>query len=227
MSSSAAFGVIFDLDGVLIDSPRYNRVAINEVLASYGLSLDQIQDARGEGNTGRSLRDLVLIIKEKYGVDVPLREIEERVTRRGFELLREAPDVAYPHLKHFLSNLQSRGVLLAVGSSSTGSRVRNLLSWLGILDYFTTIVSADDVRNHKPSPDTFLEAARRLGLPPSRCVVVEDSALGVESATRAGMKVIGFLAFQYRPNPLTDSDLVVHDLTERSYDILVKLFSDA
>ena len=227
MSSSAAFGVIFDLDGVLIDSPRYNRVAINEVLASYGLSLDQIQDARGEGNTGRSLRDLVLIIKEKYGVDVPLREIEERVTRRGFELLREAPDVAYPHLKHFLSNLQSRGVLLAVGSSSTGSRVRNLLSWLGILDYFTTIVSADDVRNHKPSPDTFLEAARRLGLPPSRCVVVEDSALGVESATRAGMKVIGFLAFQYRPNPLTDADLVVHDFTELTYDKLVKLFSDA
>lgn len=114
-----------------------------------------------------------------------------------------------PDVEHVLDHIEAAGTPYCVASSGTHERIRHSLGLAGLLARFDgRIFSASDVEHGKPAPDLFLLAAGQMGVPPERCVVVEDSPLGIEGANRAGMASIGFAALQ-APEKLSGASLGV------------------
>jgi HAD superfamily hydrolase (TIGR01509 family) len=178
--------VIFDCDGVLIDSELLSIRADQECLAECGieLSADEIRDRY----TGISFAGMVADLESRHG---PLpADFADRHRMRLWPLfereLRAVPDVA--------AVLDSLTCRICIASSGRLERLKHALSLVGLYDRFHPhIFSATEVARGKPAPDLFLHAAARMGVMPERCVVVEDSVPGVIAGVAAGMRVIGFV----------------------------------
>ncbi|MEU3414303.1 HAD family hydrolase [Streptomyces sp. NPDC006658] len=184
--------VIFDNDGVLVDSEPIS----NRLLAAYLTELghptsyeDSIRDYMGSAM--HRVHDLVL---ERTGRQLP-EDFDEVFHARVFAAFeRELRPV--PGVTGVLEELAADGVPYCVASSGSHERIRVGHRTTGLDRWFTDerIFSSEDVGRGKPAPDLFLHAARRMGVAPGRCVVVEDSPLGVRAAVAAGMDVYGFTA---------------------------------
>jgi len=175
--------VIFDCDGVLIDSELLSVQADIECLAEYGIDLaaEEILD-RYTGTSG-----MVADLEARYGRALP--GFDER-HRQLVRPLFEAGLQAIGGVAAVLDGLACRS---CVASSSSPQRLQHALSLVGLFQRFHPhIFSADEVAHGKPAPDLFLHAADRMGVAPQRCVVVEDSVPGVAAAVAAGMPAIGF-----------------------------------
>ncbi|HSK10375.1 MAG TPA: HAD family phosphatase [Vicinamibacterales bacterium] len=175
--------VIFDMDGVLLDSEPVHYEATCEFLAELGITYTAAED---EDFFGRTDRDVFRALRARYGLADHEDALAEAWTVRALPLLR-ARVQPLPGVPDVLHQLQARGLRLALASSSAPAIIAASLEALGIADVFETRVSGHDVARGKPSPDIFLEAARRLGLPPSACIVVEDSHNGLQAARAAGI----------------------------------------
>ncbi len=195
--------VIWDLDGTLVDSRAYHWRAWRETLAALGYSLTYEQFLATFGWRNEE------ILRQLLGPDLP----EEAVARiAGLTLL--------PGARVWLERLHRAGWRQALATSAPRQNVETILAVLGISAYFQATVCAEDVQRGKPDPEIFLRAAARLGVPPARCVVVEDAPAGVEAARRAGMRVVGVLT----SHPHLDADLVaptLADLPPDAFDRLV------
>jgi HAD superfamily hydrolase (TIGR01509 family) len=177
--------VIFDCDGVLIDSELLSVRADRECLAEDGIDLSVEEII--ERYTGISLAAMLSDIETRYGR--PLADFAARHQAR-LRPLFEADLQAIPGVTEVLDRLPCRS---CVASSGTPERLRHALSLVGLFDRFhPQIFSASEVARGKPAPDLFLHAAERMGIPPQRCVVIEDSVPGVVAAVAAGMPAIGF-----------------------------------
>jgi HAD superfamily hydrolase (TIGR01509 family) len=187
MTACAFDAVIFDMDGVLLDSePLYLR-ATNAVLAREGRSLSPEENARYIGFRYRDmLADLIPRLGLAHGPDYYVRETREIVLE-----LFGGPLEPPPGAVALIDRLEERGVPLAVGSSSGHAWIERILTNLGLRERFPVVVGGDDVARGKPAPDIFLRCAELLGVAPERCAVIEDSANGVLAARRAGMAAIG------------------------------------
>ncbi|MBL3806133.1 MULTISPECIES: HAD family hydrolase [Streptomyces] len=184
--------VVFDNDGVLVDSEPLS----NTILAGYLTELghptsyeDSLRDYMG-GAVHR-VHDLVL---ERSGRRLPAT-FDEEFHRRVFEAFRQELEPV-PGVVDALGALRAAGVPYCVASSGSHERIRVGHRRTGMHAWFPEehVFSADDVGRGKPAPDLFLRAAERMGVAPERCAVVEDSPLGVEAARAAGMDVYGFTA---------------------------------
>jgi HAD superfamily hydrolase (TIGR01509 family) len=178
--------VIFDCDGVLIDSELLSARADRECLAECGIELSA--DEILERYTGISFADAVADLETRHG---PLpADLGER-HRRIFWPLLERELQAIPGVTAVLDSLACK---MCVASSGRPERLRYALSLVGLYDRFHPhIFSATEVARGKPAPDLFLHAAARMGVMPERCVVVEDSVPGVIAAVAARMRVVGFV----------------------------------
>ena len=177
--------VIFDCDGVLIDSELLSVRADRECLAEDGieLSAEEILDRY----TGISLAAMLSDLEARHGR--PLPDFAQR-HRDRLRRLFEADLRPIPGVTDVLDSLACR---VCVASSSTPERLRHALSLVGLFDRFDpNVFSTAAVARGKPAPDLFLYAAARMGVAPQRCVVVEDSIPGVAAAVAAGMVAIGF-----------------------------------
>jgi len=187
VSVCAFDAVIFDLDGVLLDSEPIYLGATNAVLAREGKYLSPEENAR---YIGVRFRDMLADIIPKMGLahdaDYYVAETREAVLR-AFGRPLDPP----PGARELIERLASHGVPRAVGSSSVHAWVDQILTNLGVREHFPVVVGGDDVAHGKPAPDIFLRCAEQLGVPPARCAVIEDSANGVLAARRAGMTAIG------------------------------------
>jgi len=184
--------VIFDNDGVLVDSEPIS----NKVLADYLTELGHVTsyEEACRDYMGAAVHRVHEVVLERSGQRLPA-DFDEVLHRRVFEAFqRELTPV--PGVASVLEKLAADGVPYCVASSGSHERIRVALRKTGLYEHFDEerIFSADDVGRGKPAPDLFLYAARQLGVCPERCVVVEDSALGVEAAVAAGMDVYGFAA---------------------------------
>jgi len=177
--------VIFDCDGVLIDSELLSIRADQECLAECGieLSVDEIL-AR---YTGISFAGMVADLEARHG---PLPgDFADRHRLRLWPLFEQELQ-AIPGVTEILDSVACR---ICVASSGRPDRLKHALSLVGLYDRFHPhIFSATEVPRGKPAPDLFLHAARQMGVAPARCVVIEDSVPGVTAAVAAGMTVIGF-----------------------------------
>jgi HAD superfamily hydrolase (TIGR01509 family) len=181
--------VIFDCDGVVVDSEPVANAVLHARLESLGLELTPAESAARF--TGRSMADCVVLIEQLTGRPVPPDFVAavRRETRAAFERGLEA----VPGVVALLAALPPPYCLASSGSHA---KIRHSLRLTGTDRFFDDdrIFSAEDVRAGKPAPDLFLHAARRLGVAPADCVVVEDSVPGVAAAVAAGMRVFGFAA---------------------------------
>ena len=180
--------VIFDCDGVLVDSERIVNEIFCTMLNELGLALTL--DDMFERFVGYSMPQCIALITEMHGAPPPdtfVRELQSREARALKERIRPIPGVA--------EVLKSLSLPYCVASSGEHEKIRLTLGATGLLPHFEDrIFSVVDVERPKPAPDVFLLAARRLGAEPSRCVVVEDTPAGVRAGVAAGMHVLGFSA---------------------------------
>lgn len=203
--------VIFDNDGVLVDSERLANQVLADLLTSCGrpTTLDEAF-RQFLGGTITSVRSAV---EAELGSTLPA-DFEGRYHEALFAGFRTSL-CPIPGVIETLDALNDAGVPSCVASSGTHERIRLALSSVGLLDRFPDdrIFSAEDVDQGKPAPDLFLRAASRLGARPGRCVVIEDSPAGVAAARAAGMTVVGFAAMT-PPDRLAEADAVVTGMTE-------------
>jgi HAD superfamily hydrolase (TIGR01509 family) len=174
--------LIFDCDGTLADTMPAHYRAWVDVLGRHGIPFPE---ARFYALAGTPTREIVRLLAADAGktVDIPsvVRAKEEAFLVQIAEVVPIAPVVEIARA--------ARGVHpMAVASGGQRRIVERTLAQIGILEWFGALVAAEDTVRHKPDPDLFLEAARRLGVPPEICTVYEDADLGLEAARRAGMK---------------------------------------
>jgi HAD superfamily hydrolase (TIGR01509 family) len=178
--------VIFDCDGVLIDSEPLAVRADVACLAQDGIA--QSEEEILERYTGISLAGMKADLERRFGRS--LRDDFEVCHHAYLMALFEAELKAMPGVDAVLDALPGR---ICVASSSTPERLRHALGLVGLYDRFHPhVFSASMVAHGKPAPDLFLHAAARMGVTPGRCVVIEDSLPGIEAAVAAGMITIGF-----------------------------------
>jgi beta-phosphoglucomutase family hydrolase len=193
--------VIFDVDGVLVDSPheRAWREALHELMTGVWRGLRSTWSPTAftpalyqRLASGRPRHDGARAVLSHFGVPYlteQTRRYAERKQERIEELIEAGEFEAFEDARRFVRALDAAGVPMAAASSSRNAPV--FLSRIGLLDAFAVDVSGRPVPRGKPAPDLFLEAARELGMPPSRCLVVEDAAAGVAAARAAGMLSLG------------------------------------
>jgi HAD superfamily hydrolase (TIGR01509 family) len=139
------------------------------------------------------------------------------------QAVRADNPVAAPELVQLLNSLREHGVKIGLGTSSERNRADFILNQLKLVNFFPVIVAAEDVVEHKPSPQLFLEAARRFAVEPKQCIVVEDAPNGIKAAHRAGMKAVAYCEYHSWSDTLSEADLVVHHWRELSLDKLNEL----
>ena len=180
--------VIFDCDGVLVDSERITNQIFCTMLNEIGLAVTL--DDMFERFVGHSMQQCIEIITELHGAPPPdsfVPQLRLRATVALKEYIQPIPGVA--------EALKALSIPYCVASSGEHQKIRLTLGATGLLGHFEgKIFSVADVQRPKPAPDVFLFAAERLGVYPSRCAVVEDTPTGVRAAVAAGMYVFGFSA---------------------------------
>lgn len=190
MATQKKFGVIFDLDGVIVSTDRYHRQAWQQLADELGLPFtdEQAQATRGVDR----MSSLAVVLGEHAG-EYTQEQKNELATRKNNvykELIKQiTPADALPGVDTLIPELRRRGIPCAIGSASKNATP--VLESMGIADKFDAIVTGFDFVHGKPAPDVFLVAASRLGLDPAQCVVFEDAAAGIQAAHAGGMKAVG------------------------------------
>lgn len=180
--------VIFDLDGTLIDTEKYYRVNWPKAFSHFGYHMtdEQFLSIRSLG------KPFVYETLKKYSGDenFDYAKVVEYRAQLMDETIKKEGVQAKPGAGELLSFLQRKGIQRAVATASPVDRAQRYLEKVNLLPYFTSIISARNMKEGKPSPDVYLYACSQLNLDPEDCLAVEDSPNGVLSAYRAGLKVV-------------------------------------
>ncbi len=206
-----AKAVIFDLDGLMIDSERLALSAWNDLLASanYRLGEEQYRHL-----VGRSHTESVQYVLEQTGVDIPFSVLDQDFWRRLIELINQGLD-PMPGLMPLLQDLSQVGIPLGVASNSLRAYVVRALEIIGVTGYFSCVIAVDQVPNPKPAPDVYLAAADCLRTSPHDCLAIEDSESGMRAALAAGMECILI--------PLQDAQVAAPEVVRAVYSSLSEL----
>jgi HAD superfamily hydrolase (TIGR01509 family) len=179
--------VIFDCDGVLVDSEGPSNRAVAEEITRLGWPMDEQESTRRF--IGCQLKDVAEVVEAHLGRPVPDSWVETLRTRLVDVLASEVE--LMPGIEEVLRSVTALGLPLRVASNSSHKEMRVKFARTGLLALLPRAHSAYDVPHAKPAPDVFLAAARAEGVAPERCVVIEDSVPGVTGAVAAGMACIG------------------------------------
>ena len=204
-------GVIFDVDGVLVDSYQAHFQSWQRLGREIGVQMSEQQFVASFGRTSRE------VIREFWPQLATSDGRVAQIDDRKEELFREILAADFPAMEgavELIDALAATDFSLAVGSSGPPENVGLVLDKLGRRDKFRAVVTGRDVTRGKPDPHVFLLAAERLGLPPGRCVVVEDAPAGVAAAKAAGAKCLGLASAGRNPALLAAADRVVERLRE-------------
>lgn len=203
--------VIFDVDGVLVDSYQAHFQSWQQMLGEKDV---EFSESQFRATFGRTSRDIIAELYSGKLTDAEILELDERKEALFRDLLQQN-FLAIEGATDLVEALANAGLKLAVGSSAPAENVAVTLECLGCADRFAARVSGGDVTRGKPDPQVFLLGAERLGVAPEQCVVVEDAPAGVEAANRAGMTSIALTGTATR-DELAHADLVVESLRELS-----------
>ena len=201
--------VIFDMDGVLVNSEGAFRKACSEALEHWGIKAeyDEFRPFTGMG-------DILYIggVSEAHGIPY-----ETKMTDISYDLYAEyAPTLlhVFPWSRKVLETLHENGIKIALASSAGAYKVDINISCIGVeKSIFSALVTGSDVENKKPAPDIFLAAASKAGVDPSRCLVIEDAISGIQAAHAAGMKVATVVtSFTREELEAAESDYITDNL---------------
>jgi HAD superfamily hydrolase (TIGR01509 family) len=220
--------VVFDFDGVLVDSEPLHFRALRDALAPEGVAIDLEEYARTY--LSYTDRESIRIALEVHGFPYDAARVEsvaERKARLFEDLLPSVP--VFPGARELVVALGERASL-AIASGARRAEIEAILAAAGLRSAFAEIVGADDVSHGKPDPEPYLAALRRLrsrapALAPEQCLVIEDTAAGIASGRAAGMKVVG-VTHTYPVAALAAAHRVVASLAEVEGAVLHGLFGE-
>jgi len=201
--------IIWDLDGVLIDSEPYHIEAEIETMGQYGIRLTH---SIAKEYLGVKLEDYFTDIVSRFGVSIPAGEM---IKKHYNTLIRyyKAVFPLTPHAVEVLKQLKGQ-YLMGIATSSEKKLARLALERYSLLPYFKTVIYGEDVKFGKPNPEPFFTVSSRLKVDPGSVVVVEDSISGIRAGKKAGMYVIARKALHNNDLDFSSADFVVDDLRE-------------
>ena len=220
VSDSLPAAVIFDMDGVLVDTGEFHFQAWSRALSEHGIPLTSEQFRATFGMNNATILAVIL-------GQTPTPELLIKISDRKEQLFRQAVRgrvQPLPGVQVWLERLEAAGVRQAIASSAPPANIDALVDELDLRTYFDVIVSGSELPG-KPDPALFLKAARLIGVLPKRCVVVEDAVVGVEAARRAGMKCVAITT----TNPahtLKGADVIVERLDALPLDTFERLLAE-
>ncbi len=212
------YGVIFDMDGVLVDSYDAHFISWQRLAEAHGLIITEAEFAAEFGRTTRE------IIRDLWGDHIADADVDG-CDRLKEEFYREILQEHFPEMvgeAQLLTDLADAGFSLAIGSSGPAENVAVCIECMTRGDLISASVNAHDVTHGKPHPEVFLKAAGKLALAPENCLVVEDAPAGIEAARAAGMAVIAITGTA-EVEALAGADLIVDSLTEITPAIVKEL----
>jgi len=211
--------VIFDMDGVLIDSEPLHIQLEEDIFKEIGANISFEEHISFVGTTSHYMWEYV---KNKCNVPFTVEELVEMDRKRYFDYISKHDDAVKPivGVDELVKELHKRNMRLAVASSSPIDVIEIVVKRLKLENYFDELVSGDFVKRSKPYSDIFLYAAEKLNVAPERCIVIEDSNKGVLAAKSAGMKVVGFMNPNSGNQDISMADMEIRSFSELDYEKL-------
>jgi beta-phosphoglucomutase len=200
--------LLFDFDGVLVQSMEDHYEGWRRALEKYGIDMNPEELFMMEG---QGVKGVAHEISRKY--NLPLEDTSEIIKSKQDYYNKIKKIRFYPNLLDVLNWARDKELRMAVVTGGNRSRVLEALENFGLLEYFEEIVTSDDVNETKPSPQPYLLAAERIDIQPEECVVIENAPLGIRSGKSAGMQVVG-VTTTLNAYHLKDADVVVSDFKE-------------
>lgn len=209
------FAFIFDKDGTLIDTESIYFKAFDRMLREHGCEHDLETHGTMMGASGPLCMELLQARHARIpqGSEAH-RALLDKADRHLHDIREESGLPIMPGSSTLLHRARERRIPIAMATSARRVNAERDLKTLGWEKYFHAVVTSDDVQRHKPAPDVFLEAARRIGVEPSRCIAFEDGHRGLKSAKAAGMKVVFVRDVRFGLAPAPEADLTVASLEE-------------
>jgi HAD superfamily hydrolase (TIGR01509 family) len=216
----APAAVVFDLDGVLIDSEQVWDAAREDLVRERGGTWDERATT---DMMGMSSKEWSSYMRDRLGVPMTPAEINDDVVRR----VASTYEHGLPLLPHALETVRELAARWPLGLASSSNRpiIDLVLERAGVRACFAAVVSSEEVANGKPAPDVYLAASRELEVDPKDCAAIEDSTNGIKSAVAAGMRTIAVPNRQFRPDDdvLASAAVVVSSLAEVTVDLVASL----
>ena len=212
-------GIIFDWDGVVLDSSSFHEESWKVLAMRHSLTLPEGHFNRGFGMRNETIIPEVLGWTANPNEIRQLAEEKEKIYR---ELLASNPIEPLPGVRELLLELKNNSIPTAVGSSTPRENLELALKLLNLESLFSATVSGSDVDRGKPFPDVFLKAASLIVRNPFECIVLEDAPVGIEAARQAGMRCVGVLTTN-SSTALKNADLIVASLSHLSLNQLAQI----
>lgn len=209
------FAVIFDMDGVIVDTNPHHKIAIQQFCADHGIQLNELTFQHKI--YGRTNRDWITNV---FGeITVEQREAYAREKEALFRKIYE-PDIKPVHgLIEFLDLLVANRIPRAIATSAPPENVEFIVEKTGIRKYFDIILDERNVTHGKPHPEIYIKTAKALNFQNSKCIVIEDSLSGITAARKSGSKVVG-ITTTHTPEEMSETNLVIQDFNDLTIPIL-------
>lgn len=182
--------VIFDMDGVIIDSEPLHLLSTQQTLADYGITLSTDYLYQFVGSTSKHMYKT---IQSEFQLSVDINELMEADSKNCKQIYKEKGMTPIEGVQELIKELYQQGVKLAIASSSSLKRIEEVIKTFNLQKYFTKLISGDMIENPKPAPDIFMKALKELGVNAKETVVIEDSKNGTLAAKAAAIACIGFI----------------------------------
>ena len=215
--------VIFDMDGVLVDSEYTYFQSKSRILKDAGHEVEESYHYQFMGTTSEYMWEQM---KQEFSLLGSVEGYVQQMTSLRQAMIQKDGIRAIPGAPAFVKRLFDSGLTLAVASSSSLIEIKTNLIELGLSEYFTAIVSTEEVKLSKPAPDVYLEAAKRIGVEPQNCLGIEDTKNGTGAVKNAGMVCIGFANPAFPAQDLSVADEVKTSFSQLSKSELVKIYTE-
>lgn len=214
--------VIFDMDGVIIDSEPLHYRAYHQMFDEVGISVSaELYDSL----TGKSTINVCKQLKEHFQLSHTPDELAT-IKRRHYDIIFEN-DKDFDLIKgvrQLIENYHANGLTLVLGSSATMASIDRIFKRFDLNHYFKAKLSGAELKASKPHPEIFIKAAEATGFFPEECVVIEDATNGIEAAKGAGIFCVGFDSEHSKNQDYSQADLVIKDFEEIHYDRIRSVF---
>ncbi|OPJ62363.1 HAD family hydrolase [Clostridium chromiireducens] len=206
--------VIFDMDGVIIDSEPIHFDVDLQTISELGGDISKEDLEKYVGTTNEYM---YTDIKNKFNISKSLEEIIHYKVELTKKKIIELDLEPIEGIRELLKELKNKNINTAIASSSPRDFIELVVSKFKLENYIEYIISGEEVKHGKPDPDIYIETAKKLRVSPQECIVIEDSRNGVLAAKAAGMKCIGFQNVNSGNQDLSNADVIVHSITEVNF----------
>ena len=213
--------IIFDMDADLVDSEYTYFQSKSQILSEAGHEVEDSYHFQFMGTTSDYMWEKM---KQEFYLPLSVAEYIQQMTALRQAMIKRDGIRVIPHVQEFVKGLSQAGLKLAVASSSSLAEIKVNLAEIGLSEYFSEVVSTEEVEHSKPAPDVYLAAAERIGIMPENCLGIEDTKNGTGAVRNAGMVCVGFANPAFPKQDLAFADRVVSSFAELDADSLTKIY---